>query len=63
MGCCALFQGMFLTLGLNSHLLGFLHWQEGSLPLGPTSGKLNLGIYYLQLALKLEEGSLVGLSP
>ena len=63
MGCSGLFQGMFLNLGLNSHLLDFLHWQEGSLPLVPTSGKPNLGTYYLQVALKLEVGSLVGLSP
>ena len=31
-GCHALFQGIFLTQGLNPHLL---HWQEGSLPLVP----------------------------
>ena len=63
MGCRTLFQGMFLNLGLNSHLLDFLHWQEGSLPRVPTSGKPNLGIYYLQLALKLEEGQSCGTEP
>ena len=30
--------GIFLTQGLNSHLLNFPHWQVGSLPLVP-SGK------------------------
>ena len=28
-------QGIFLTQGLNLHLLCLLHWQLGSLPLGP----------------------------
>ena len=28
-----LLQGIFLTQGLNSYLLCFLHWQVGSLPL------------------------------
>ena len=28
-----LFQGIFLTQGLNSYLLHFLHWQVDSLPL------------------------------
>ena len=32
MGCHALLQGIFLTLGLN---LGLLHWQADSLPLLP----------------------------
>ena len=35
MGCCALFQGIFLTQGANWCLLGLLHWQAGSLPLAP----------------------------
>ena len=30
-GCRALFQGMFLTQGLNLHLLSLLHWQADSL--------------------------------
>ena len=34
-GCYALLQGIFPTQGLNPHLLGLLHWQEGSLPLVP----------------------------
>ena len=34
-GCHALLQGIFLTQGLNSHLLCLLHWQEGSLPQAP----------------------------
>ena len=32
-GCHALFQGIFLTQGLNPCLLYLLPWQEGSLPL------------------------------
>ena len=34
-GCHALLQGIFLTQGSNPHLLRFLTWQEGSLPLMP----------------------------
>ena len=30
-GCHALPQGIFLTQGLNPHLLHLLHWQAGSL--------------------------------
>ena len=37
-GCCALLQAIFLTQGLNLHLLCLLHWQAGSLPILP-SGK------------------------
>ena len=33
LGCHALFQGIFQTQGGNPHLLNFLHWQAGSLPL------------------------------
>ena len=33
--CHVLLQGMFPTQGLNSHLLGLLRWQAGSLPLEP----------------------------
>ena len=35
MGCHSLLQGIFLTQGLNLHLLHLLHWQVGSLPLVP----------------------------
>ena len=35
MHCLALLQGIFLTQGSNLHLLGFLQWQMGSLPLAP----------------------------
>ena len=38
-GCHFLLQGIFLTQGLNPHLLCLLHWQMGSLPLVP-SGKI-----------------------
>ena len=31
----ALLQGIFPTWGSNPHLLGLLHWQVGSLSLGP----------------------------
>ena len=34
-GLHALFQGIFLTQGLNPHLLCLLHWQASSLPLVP----------------------------
>ena len=34
-GCHFLLQGIFPTQGSNPHLLGLLHWQEGSLPLAP----------------------------
>ena len=34
-GCHALFQGIFPTQGSSLHLLCFLHWQAGSLPLVP----------------------------
>ena len=34
-GCHFLLQGIFLTQGLNPHLLHLLYWQEGSLPLVP----------------------------
>ena len=42
----ALHQGIFLTQGLNSHLLCLLHWQEGSLPLLPP-GKPLLWLDYI----------------
>ena len=35
MGCHSLFQGIFLTQGLNLCLLYLLHWQAGFLPLAP----------------------------
>ena len=34
-GCNFLIQGVFPTQGLNPHLLCFLHWEEGSLPIVP----------------------------
>ena len=34
-GCHFLLQGIFLTWGLNLHLLCLLHWQVDSLPLAP----------------------------
>ena len=35
MGCHFLFKGIFLTQGLNPHLLRLLHWQVDSLPVAP----------------------------
>ena len=32
-GCHTLLQGIFPTQGSNLHILRFLHWQVGSLPL------------------------------
>ena len=40
-GCHFLLQGIFLTQGLNLHLLCLLHWQEGSLPLLPSEKSNN----------------------
>ena len=57
-GCCALLQGIFLTQGLNLHLLPLLHWQAGSLPLAPPyKGKC----YYLHFTEETFElqGSLI----
>ena len=34
-GCHALLHGVFLTQGLNPHLLSLLHWQASSLPAEP----------------------------
>jgi len=34
-GCHVVLQGIFSTQGSNQHLLCFLHWQMGSLPLVP----------------------------
>ena len=41
MGCHALFQGIFLTQGLNPRPLCLLHWQTGSLPLAPLGSLYN----------------------
>ena len=44
-GCHGLFQVIFLTQGLNLHLLWTLQWQAGSLPLAlhrkPMKGPVN----------------------
>ena len=58
-GCRALLQGIFLTQGLNLHLLDLLHWQVGSLP-GMPLGKHLFMLYFnlytsaLWLLLSLE---------
>ena len=46
MGCHALLRRIFPTQGLNLHLLHLLHWQAGSLPLGPP-GKPKLRVYHV----------------
>ena len=43
-GCHFLLQGVFLTQGLNQHLLHLLHWQAGSLPPGREVSQDNLPI-------------------
>ena len=50
MGCHALLQGIFLTQGLNPHLLRLLYWQ--TLPLVP-SGKPSVQFSSSQLCLTL----------
>ena len=42
MGCPALFQGVFLTRGLNLSLWCVLHCQAGSLPLAPPEKPLDV---------------------
>ena len=41
-GCHFLLQEIFLTQGLNLHLLGLLNWQADSLPLGHLGSPVNL---------------------
>ena len=48
MGCHGFFQGIFLTQGMNLHLLCLLHWQAGSLPLAPP-GKSDLTYLYHEI--------------
>ena len=50
-GCHALLQGIFLTLGSNPCLLCLLHWQAGSLPLVPP-GKPNPPSPFVQMDLR-----------
>ena len=45
MGCHILLQGIFLTQGLNPHLLHVLLWQASYLPLGQL-GKPRISRYY-----------------
>ena len=47
-GYNGLLQGIFLTQGSNPHLLCFLHWQAGSLPLeSPREYGVNIILYAL----------------
>ena len=41
-GCHVLLQGIFLSQGLNPHLLCLLHWQACSLPLVPPGKPLRV---------------------
>ena len=64
-GCHTFLWGIFLTQGLNRHLLCLLHWQAGSLPLAPP-GKSNtlLTKYFLKLSsLGVGNGHSVSLYP
>ena len=54
-GCHALLQGIFLTHGLNAHLLSLLHWQADSLPLAPP-GKPPLYIFAFFFKFSLQFG-------
>ena len=45
--CHFLLQGIFLTQGLNPCLLCPLHWQAGSLPLGPPGKQFNWEKFFL----------------
>ena len=47
-GCHALLQGIFLTQGLNPHLLGPLHWEMGSLPLVPPGKPIGNILYSIK---------------
>ena len=62
MGCHALLQGIFLTQGLNLHLLCLLDWQEGSLllaPPGKTLGQVKPIVSFVSaMELKAMDGSL-----
>ena len=49
MDCHAFLQGIFLTQGLNQHLLCFLHWEADSLPDEPLGKPKNTGVGSLSL--------------
>ena len=48
-GCHGLLQEIFLTQGLNPHLLCLLHWQADSLPLAPASIYIHTHIYIIYI--------------
>ena len=48
-----LLQGIFMTRGLNPHLLCLLHWQVGSLPLAPPRKPHSIGYKATIFILKL----------
>ena len=55
-GCHALLQGIFLTLGLNLCLLCLLHWQVGSLPL-KVPGKPPIAYIYIHINMRWLDGN------
>ena len=44
-GCHALLQGIFPTQGLKLHPVSLLHWQAGSLPIGPPGEPSQVGSF------------------
>ena len=50
-GCLALLLGIFPTQGSNLHLLHFLHWQVGSLPLVPPGKPFGLDTFVMEVVL------------
>ena len=59
--CHAPFRGIFLTQGLNFHLLSLLHWQLASLPLAPPGKHLYIfmGLYFRLTIFLLKQGHLL----
>ena len=47
-GCCFLLQGIFPAQGSNLRLLCLLHWETGSLPLGPPRKPLSFVYFFLK---------------
>ena len=55
MGCHSLLQGIFLTQGLNLHLLCLLHWQVSSLPLAQPGkpSKMHMVLHFLCVCVSI----------
>ena len=56
-GCHFLFQGIFLTQGLNPHHLCFLNWHAGSLPLAPPGKPHHVAIGTMKISRQGGEDS------